>query len=70
MSVIFISYKSLEGILERFIAAGEVFLIGFILTTVIMYALYFMMEESTPNPLKILCGLVGGVSIFIFLNGG
>jgi len=60
----------LEDILDRFIAAGEVFLIGFILTTVIMYALYFMMEESTPNPLKILCGLVGGVSIFIFLNGG
>lgn len=55
--------------MEGFIAAGEVFVTGFILTTVIMYGLFFMMEESTPNPLKILCGLVSGISIFIFFNG-
>jgi hypothetical protein len=55
--------------MERFIAVGEAFAAGFLLTTVIMYALYFMLEESTPNPLKILCGLVGGTGIFIFLRG-
>ena len=55
--------------MERFVAAGEAFATGFLLTTVIIYALFFMMEESTPNPLKVLCGLVGGSGIFIFLKG-
>ncbi|MFL3023918.1 MAG: hypothetical protein ACJZ16_05370 [Methylophilaceae bacterium] len=55
--------------MERYVAAGEAFATGFLLTTVIIYALFFMMEESTPNPLKILCGLVGGTGIFIFLGG-
>ena len=55
--------------MERFFAAGEAFAAGFLLTTVIMYALFFMMEETTPNPLKILCGLVGGSGILIFLKG-
>ena len=39
------------------------------LTTLIIYALFFMMEESTPNPLKIVCGFIGGTGIFIFLKG-
>jgi hypothetical protein len=59
----------LEGSLERFIAVGEAFVTGFLLTTVIIYALFFMMEESTPNPLKIVCGFIGGTGIFIFLKG-
>ena len=55
--------------MEKFITVGEAFATGFLLITVIIYALFFMMEESTPNPLKILCGLVGGTGIFIFLKG-
>ncbi len=55
--------------MERFMSVGEVFATGFLLTTVIIYAFFFMMEESTPNPLKILCGLVGSTGIFIFLTG-
>ena len=55
--------------MEKFIAVGEAFVIGFLLITVIMYALFFMMEETTPKPLKILCGVVGGTGIFIFLKG-
>jgi len=55
--------------MERFIAVGEAFVTGFLLTTVIIYALFFMMEDSTPNPLKIVCGFIGGSGIFIFLKG-
>ena len=41
---------------------------GFFLTTIIIYALFFMIEESTSISLKIICGLVGGAGLFIFFN--
>ncbi|MDA0942433.1 MAG: hypothetical protein O2849_06450 [Proteobacteria bacterium] len=54
--------------MEWFIGVGKMFAAGFFLTTIIIYALFFMIEESTSISLKIICGLVGGAGLFIFFN--